>query len=74
MDESAGREVIHKVNNLLTVIYTQAAVARAAGTLAAHERALASIESSAQATTEVLAAARRAGTTDLRTRSADDTR
>lgn len=60
MDETVARDVIHKVNNLLAVIHTQVAMARAAGTLDGHVRALASIEATALSTRDVLRKAREA--------------
>ena len=57
MAESSVPELIHKVNNLLAVIYAQTAAARSAGTLDAFAAALASIEKTAESTRAVVRAA-----------------
>ncbi|MCA8957151.1 MAG: hypothetical protein KDC87_13840 [Planctomycetes bacterium] len=50
MVEQTQRELVHKVNNLIGVILTQAEVARAAGDLAAARSALEFITRAAEAT------------------------
>ena len=46
----AERELIHQVNNLLGVIYTQVAVVRATGSMESAQRALELIERAARDT------------------------
>ena len=50
MSEEAQRELVHKVNNLLSVIYTQVEVGRSQGTLEAAMSALSQIQRTAEAT------------------------
>ncbi len=58
MNDQPHRQLFHDVNNLLAVIYTQAAAARAEGTEEAAHRALELIEEAAQKTEEVVRRAR----------------
>jgi len=50
MSEAAQRELVHKVNNLLSVIYTQVEVGRSQGTLETAMAALEQIQRTAEAT------------------------
>ena len=53
------RELIHKVNNLIAVVYTQVAVGKATGTFEDAAEALDIIERAAQETAEVAKRAQR---------------
>jgi len=53
-----NRELVHKVNNLIAVIYTQAAIGKGAGTHEEAVKALEIIERAAQETEKVVARAR----------------
>jgi len=54
MTDQPTRQLIHGVNNLLAVIYSQVAVARAEGTPDAAHQALEFIEQAAQKTEQVV--------------------
>jgi len=53
-----NRELVHKVNNLLTVIYTQVAVGKSAGTFEEALKSMEIIERAAQETEKAVARAR----------------
>ncbi len=58
MAGTTDRDLVHKVNNLIAVIYTQAAVGKSAGTHADAVKALEIIERAAQETEKLVHAAR----------------
>lgn len=58
-DEERLRELVHKVNNLIGIVYTQTAVARASDEREPALRALELIETAAQETAEIVQRCRR---------------
>ncbi len=54
MAGTTDRKLVHKVNNLITVIYTQVAVGKSAGTYEEAMKALEIIERAAQETEKVV--------------------
>lgn len=60
MSRSPFEDLVHRVNNLLSTIEIQGAVAEAEGTLAAYVAALAQITASARRTQEEMAVLRAA--------------
>ena len=58
MAGSLDRELVHKINNLIAVIYTQVAVGKNAGTYEGALKSMEIIERAAQETEQVVARAR----------------
>lgn len=58
MTGTTNRELIHKINNLITVIYTQVALGKSAGTYEEALKSMEIIERAAQETEKVVARAR----------------
>ena len=58
MAGSLDRELVHKINNLIAVIYTQVAVGKNAGTYEGALQSMEIIERAAQETEQVVARAR----------------
>ena len=54
MSGTTDRELVHKVNNLIAVVYTQVAVAKAGGSREEAVKALEVIERAAQETEKVV--------------------
>ena len=57
MAGSLDRELVHKINNLIAVIYTQVAVGKSAGTYEGAMKSMEIIERAAQETEKVVARA-----------------